>query len=324
MLYYFICAILMLAVMLVYFKLADRYNIIDKPNERSSHSSITIRGGGIIFPVAALLWFFVYGFQQPYMIAGLLAMSVVSFLDDVLTLSSKIRILVHLVAVSLLFCQLQLFGLHWYIVLVAYIFTIGWINAFNFMDGINGITVLYAMVALITFAFLNLRLPFTSSELLILLILAGIIFGWFNMRTRARCFAGDVGSVSLAFLLAWFMLSLIMHTGRPEYILFFSLYAIDSVFTIIHRLMKRENIFQAHRTHLYQYLSNEMGWPHVWVSVLYALVQLSINALVIILVKMGIMNLWLAFALLAGLSAVYLVFRVVVLDRIQRFRDLRD
>lgn len=307
---YIIALVLLLVSILTYFRLADHYNIIDKPNQRSSHTYITVRGGGIVFPVAVILWFLFFGFENVYMVAGLMAMAVISFIDDVKTLSGKVRIAIHLLSVSLLFYQLALFGLPWWLVLVAYVLTIGWINAFNFMDGINGITVLYALVSLFTFGWLNYTLQFTSDSLIILLILSGLIFAWFNLRRRARCFAGDVGSVSMAFVLAWLMLSLMLHTGRVEYILFFALYGIDSVVTIIFRILKRENIFTAHRSHLYQLLANELKWPHVHVSAVYAAVQVAINTLTIIFIKE--LSPLLTVIVLLLLASVYLAIRYKV------------
>ena len=307
---YIIALVLLLVSILTYFRLADHYNIIDKPNQRSSHTYITVRGGGIVFPVAVILWFLFFGFENVYMVAGLMAMAVISFIDDVKTLSGKVRIAIHLLSVSLLFYQLALFGLPWWLVLVAYVLTIGWINAFNFMDGINGITVLYALVALFTFSWLNYTLQFTYDSLIILIILSGLLIAWFNLRRRARCFAGDVGSVSMAFVLAWLMLSLMLHTGRVEYILFFALYGIDSVVTIIFRILKRENIFTAHRSHLYQLLANELKWPHVHVSAVYAAVQVAINTLTIIFIKE--LSPLLTVIVLLLLASVYLAIRYKV------------
>lgn len=316
MFFLLLLSVLLLLLLLIYFHIADSYNIIDKPNQRSSHSTITIRGGGIVFPLAVLLWFLFYGFGSPSAVLGLLAIASVSLVDDIRGLSWKVRIVVHLLAVSLLFYTLGVFGLSWWLIAVVYILTIGFINAFNFMDGINGITVLYALVSLLSFSWLNQSYGFVSPVLLHLLLVACSLFGWFNLRKRARCFAGDVGSVSLAFVLAWLMIRLIMHTGRPEYILFFSVYAIDSVFTIIHRLIKRENIFQAHRSHLYQYLSNELSWPHVQVSLIYALVQAVVNTTVIVLIHQQILTLWLGVGMIALQSAIYLIIRFAVLRRI--------
>ena len=307
---------ILIALMLAYFKLADHYNIVDKPNERSSHSYITIRGGGVLFTLAALLWFFIYGFYQIWIVGALLLVATVSFLDDILTLPSKIRILAHFAAVSVLFWQLQVFGLPWYVVILAYLFTIGWINAFNFMDGINGITAFYGLVTLASLSWVNQSIGFASRELINILILSVVIFTFFNARKKAKTFAGDVGSVSLAFILAWFMISLILTSGRWEYILFFTVYGIDSVFSILFRLSRHENIFEAHRTHLYQYLSNELDWPHVLVAAIYAVLQLVINVITINMIVSG--KVWFLFVivfLLAGIM--YLVVRFKVTKAIQ-------
>jgi UDP-N-acetylmuramyl pentapeptide phosphotransferase/UDP-N-acetylglucosamine-1-phosphate transferase len=320
MLLYTISFIILLLSLLVYFKLADKYNIIDKPNERSSHSYITIRGGGIIFTLAAILWFVLYGFNEPYIIGSLVAIALISFLDDVMVLSNKIRISIHFLAVSVLFWQLQVFELPWYVVAITYIFTIGWINAFNFMDGINGITSFYALTTLGSLLWISHTADFlqiaNGNHLLVLLIISLIVFSFFNARKRAKTFAGDIGSVGMAFLLAWFIIKLILETGRIEYILFVIVYGIDSVITIIYRLKRKENIFQAHRTHLYQYLSNELQLPHVLVSVFYASTQLIINIITIVLIDTGIMTIPAFASFLVILSTIYLLIRFYVIKRI--------
>jgi UDP-GlcNAc:undecaprenyl-phosphate/decaprenyl-phosphate GlcNAc-1-phosphate transferase len=317
---YIISFTILLISILAYFKIADRFNIIDKPNQRSSHSYVTIRGGGLIFSLAAILWFLIYEFAQPYIIISLISIALISFLDDLMPLSSMIRISVHLFAVSILFWQLQLFELPWYIIALAYLLIIGWINAFNFMDGINGITAIYSLVALSTFLWLVqnstfLPIPYIE-KLLVLLIGSVLIFSFFNVRKKAKCFAGDIGSVGMAFLLAWFLLYLILQTGRIEYILFVVVYGIDSVITIVYRLKRRENIFQAHRSHLYQYLSNELKVPHTIVSILYGITQLLINILAIYLIDKGAMSIALFIGLLFILSAKYLLIRYYVVKRI--------
>ena len=318
MLLYLITFIAQIFLLLGYFKFANQYNIIDKPNGRSSHSYTTIRGGGIVFPAAAILWFLMYGFSQPWLILALLLMAAISFLDDVITLTSKIRIFVHFMAVTILFWQLNVFELPWYCFAFAYLFTIGWINAFNFMDGINGITAFYGLVALGTFAWLNQSLEFVSQQLIIVLVLSVLIFSYFNARKRAKTFAGDVGSVSMAFLLAWFMISLMVKTGRVEYILFFALYGLDSVVTIIFRLRRHENIFKAHRSHLFQYLSNELKLPHVMVSSIYALVQCGINIITIVLISENRMTNSAFVLFLSVLCIAYLIIRNVIFKAIQQ------
>ncbi|MGY0038958.1 UDP-GlcNAc--UDP-phosphate GlcNAc-1-phosphate transferase [Pedobacter sp. NJ-S-72] len=245
---------------LLYFKIADHFNIIDKPNSRSSHTALTIRGGGIIFGISAILFFCLYQFQYPYFIAGLFFISLISFLDDILTLNNKIRLTVHLVSVGLMFCQLGLFGLPWYWLIMAAVFVIGTINAYNFMDGINGITGAYSLVALFTFYCINeYVVPFTSKELLLTISLSLLVFNYFNFRKKAKCFAGDVGSVSIAFIILFLLLQLIIKTENFNYLLLLMIYGLDAVTTIIFRLIRRENIFEAHRAHFYQYWTNERG-----------------------------------------------------------------
>lgn len=319
---YLLAFVLLLAFFVLYFRMAKYFKIVDKPNERSSHTKLTIRGGGIIFTIAAIVWFFLFGFQETWIIIGLILIALISFLDDIMAIPNKIRISIHILAVSLLFWSLQVFGYPWCVLLIAYILTIGWINTFNFMDGINGITAFYSLSALFSFYWLSKSISFIDTNLLVLLGFSILIFSRFNIRKRASVFAGDVGSVSMAFLLAWFMISLMSTTGQIGYILFFAVYAVDSVFTILFRLFKRENIFKAHRTHLYQFLCNELKWSHVKVAVLYAIIQLGINAVAIYLINNGIMNFGLLVFIFGLLSVGYLFIRFRVLKKVEQLSSL--
>jgi UDP-GlcNAc:undecaprenyl-phosphate/decaprenyl-phosphate GlcNAc-1-phosphate transferase len=268
-------------LILFYFRLAIQFQIVDKPNQRSSHSRITIRGGGIIFPIALLLQALFSHFQYPLFTSGLLLISLVSFYDDLRPLSNKIRLLIHLVAVSLLFLQTDLLDYPIWIIILIYILVIGTINAYNFMDGINGITGAYSLITILSLYFINdIHNSFVQSEWLIITALTLIVFNFFNFRKNAKCFAGDVGSVSIAFIIIFFLLLLILRTEDLKYIGFLLVYGIDSISTILFRLIRRENIFEAHRSHFYQYLANVKGWQHLWISTLYMLVQLVVNLLI--------------------------------------------
>ncbi len=269
---------LLIGIELFYFKIADKYNIIDKPNSRSSHTSITLRGGGIIFPIALVIALGLGYASWPLTIAVVLV-ATVSFIDDIKPLSQLPRFASHIVAVGLVFYDLQLFLETLWLLPILFILLIGWVNAFNFMDGINGITVLYALAAIVSFSFLTINEA--SLPLLITMGLSCVVFGLFNVRKKAKTFAGDVGSISMALFLGYFMIKTIFETGQFGYILFFSVYGIDAIITIIVRLKNKENIFQPHRSHLYQYLANEMGYSHILVSFIYAGIQLLINGLVI-------------------------------------------
>lgn len=274
--------ILLFVFELLYFKIADRYNIIDHPNHRSSHTKITIRGGGVIFSIALLSVFLSYGFQYPYFIAGLLLISCVSFIDDIKTISNRNRIICHFIAVSLLFYQLNMYSLPFYWILLGLIFVIGTINAINFMDGINGITGGYGLVVLSTLCYIDRYIiDFTSDVYLIVAIISVLVFSFFNFRRKAKCFAGDVGSVSLAFIILFFLLQLVIKTNNIDYILFLLLYGLDAVTTIFFRILRKENVFEAHRTHFYQFLANERKISHIIVSILYMFVQVIINILII-------------------------------------------
>ncbi|MGK6352547.1 MraY family glycosyltransferase [Parapedobacter sp. DT-150] len=279
---YALIAALLFAAMLLYFRIADRYNIIDKPNERSSHTQLTIRGGGVIFYVGALAWFIWSGAAYPYFFTGLTLIMIISFLDDVLTLSNRLRISVHLISVLLLFAEVQLFEFPWYILPIALVLIIGLINAYNFMDGINGITAMYSFAVLLLLWLANRDIAFIDERLLYCTAIANGVFAFFNFRKRAKCFAGDVGSVGMSFMLIFATLSLILATGNPIYILFFAVYGVDSVLTIIYRLLRRENIFKAHRTHLYQYLANEARGNRLVISACYGAVQVGVGWITLI------------------------------------------
>ncbi len=275
---YILYFILLLALELAYFKLADKFNIIDKPNERSSHTTITLRGGGVIFYLGILLYFIVSGFQYPWFVLGLTLISAISFADDIKPQSSKIRLIIHFSAMVLMFYQWQLFNLPWYFTLIALIICTGIINAYNFMDGINGITATYSLVIALTLLYVNTyHISFVDSQMIYILILSLLVFLFFNFRKKAKCFAGDIGAVSIAFILLFLLGMLMLQTNNFSYIIFLIVYGVDTVLTIIHRIILKENIFEAHRKHAYQILSNELKLPHLLVSFFYAVLQLIIN-----------------------------------------------
>ncbi len=307
---YLLVAILLSISILLYFKIADHFNIIDKPNERSSHTQITLRGGGIIFYIGILAFFIVSGFQYPYFFIGLTLITLISFLDDVLTLSNKLRIFVQFVSMFLMFYEVQLFGFPVWIIAVALIFCTGIINAYNFMDGINGITVSNSLAVLILLAIVNHNLSFVNPEVIYYSIIASVVFGFFNFRQNAKCFAGDVGSVSMAYIILFLLALLIIKTGNIIYILFLLVYGVDSVLTIVRRLLKKENIFQAHRTHLYQYLVNENKTNKLLVSALYGLIQLITGLLIIYATGFSInIQIWISAAVVVVAGAVYLLLK---------------
>src|SRR5690606_3159136 len=278
---YVVLFILLFVLELLYFKVADKYNIIDKPNLRSSHTSITLRGGGIIFYFGAIAYFIYSGYQYPWFFLGLTLMTLISFLDDILTLSNKVRLLIHFGSVLLMAYQLDVFSLSWYYLLITFVVVVGVINAYNFMDGINGITACYSISVAILLMLVNSKIYFIDQRLLSYSLIAILVFGFFNFRSKAKTFAGDVGAVAIAFILLFALGALIIKTGNLIYILFLTVYGIDAVWTIIRRISLKENIFEAHRSHLYQYLGNEAGINKLLISFLYGFTQFIIGMSVI-------------------------------------------
>jgi len=299
--------------MLLYFPIADHYNITDHPNERSSHSVVTIRGGGVIFLFAALAAVIMH--QEYWLpVLVLFVIGVISFMDDLVTLSSKVRLMAHLAAVTLFFIHLNVFSLPVYEWLLLYFVIIGTINAYNFMDGINGITGAYSLVVLAGLQYVNLKqITFVQADMIWLPMIACGVFLYFNFRKKARCFAGDVGSITIAFWIVMLLLQLILTTHNWSYILFLAVYGTDSVLTIIHRIWLRQNVLKPHRLHLYQQMVNERGFSHLWVAFGYTLLQSLIILLIVNNILYTTVNL-LTF-ILVPLTLVYILSKIILMKR---------
>ncbi len=303
---YIIAGLLLLVLELLYFRVADRFGIVDRPNERSSHTVLTRRGGGVIFPVGMLLFFLLSGFCYPWFFLGLMLVAVVEFADDIRSVPNSVRLVVQFAGMGLMFLQLGLFaGLPWWYILVALVLCVGVVNVYNFMDGINGITGGYSLSVLLPLLWLNSRLDFIDMRLLGITVAAALVFCVFNFRKRALCFAGDVGSVSMAFIIVFAVGSLVLKTGDLSWLVLLVVYGVDAVLTICHRVMLHENLGVAHRKHAYQLMANELKLPHVLVSSMYALLQLAISAGAIFLP----LNRWIYLAaVLVVLAVAYMIF----------------
>lgn len=272
--YYLIILVLLFLAELFYFRVADRCNIIDKPNERSSHTKVTLRGGGIIFYFGALAYFLTSDFEYPWFLLALTLVTFISFVDDIKSTGQMTRLLFHFSAMAMMFYQWGLFSLSWWWIVIALIVCTGIINAYNFMDGINGITGGYSLVILVSLAYVNAEvISFTEQSFIYTMICSVLVFDFFNFRKRAKCFAGDVGSVSIAFVVLFLIGSLILQTKDFSWLVLLVVYGVDSVLTIVHRLLLHENIGLPHRKHLYQIMANELKIPHVAVALTYMSVQ---------------------------------------------------
>lgn len=275
---YLIIFLVLLALELGYFKLADHFNIIDKPNERSSHTKVVLRGGGVIFTIALWVWSVVYGFQYPWMLAGVTLAAGVSFVDDIHSLPVLPRLIIQILAVAVMLVDVG-FALPggWLLAPFAWLVCVSVLNFYNFMDGINGITGGYSVAVLLPLLYLNPTMHFVSDGFLEISLIAVLIFCFFNFRKKAKCFAGDVGAVGIALILLFAIWRLIVTTEDITYLMFLAVYAADAMLTIAHRLMLHENLGKAHRKHVFQIMANELKIPHVVVSIVYMIVQLAIS-----------------------------------------------
>ena len=285
---YVIVLVLLVLAELFYFKVADKFNIIDKPNERSSHSSIVLRGGGVIFSLSMIVWAVLMAMQGngqvvisylPFLV-GLLLVAGVSFWDDVKSLPDSVRLVVQFVSMGLMFWSMGI--LHWnmwWVVLIALIVCVGATNVINFMDGINGITAGYSLAVLLPLVLLNQQLDFMEPSFLVVAILGVLVFCLFNFRPKgkAKCFAGDVGSIGIAFIMLFAIGKLVVMTGDVTYLIFLLVYGVDGCLTICHRILLHENLGGAHRKHAYQLMANELKIGHVKVSLLYMALQLVVS-----------------------------------------------
>ena len=277
---YIIIFVLLLIAELIYFRIADKCNIIDKPNERSSHSSVVLRGGGIIFLIGAWVWSGFFGFLYPWFLAGLTLIAGVSFVDDIRSLPDSVRLVAQFASAALAFYQLDI--LHWsmwWVVVLALIVYVGATNVINFMDGINGITAGYSLAVLVPLALVNMNEEYMEQSLVVSTILASLVFCIFNFRPKgkAKCFAGDVGSIGIAFIMLFLLGNVIIKTQDVTWLIFLLVYGVDGCLTIVHRIMLHENLGEAHRKHAYQLMANELKIGHVKVSSLYMAMQLVIS-----------------------------------------------
>lgn len=317
---YLIVAIALFLLMLAYFEVAKAFDIVDKPNHRSSHSGIVIRGGGVVFVFAVWIsmnylesipWYFLLGFT---------IVAVISFIDDRINLGTKTRMFAQFLASFLLLYQLEFLGLPIWSMPIIAVFCVATLNAYNFMDGINGINGLYSLSIFLSLLWANVFIHFMDNVFLFFMIISVVVFGFFNFRKKALCFSGDVGSVSIAFAILFMVLSLIVKTGDLSFILLLLLYGLDAFWTVVQRVIRGEKITEAHRLHLYQILSNEWKMPHLLVSLMYFLVQLIISYVIIDNYNEQFMSpLLLSAALIVGVSLAYILLKIQLMKVLKRY-----
>lgn len=281
---YSIITIILVLLEIIYIPIAKRYNIGSLVTPRSSHNKFITTGAGFIFYISAILYYLIFNpkLSESFsiMLIGATVLAIISFYDDIKELAPWLRLIIQIAVVAITFNQILIDG-YYEIYLLILICGVGFINAYNFMDGINGILVGYSIVILSTLLYCFYYITDMPEngviQFIITLIISTIILGILNFRTNAKCFSGDVGAIVMGFFILYLMIELILKTSEASVVIFLIVYAIDSVFTIFQRLFAGENIFLPHRLHLYQILVNQWGIKHYKVSLIYAFIQLAIN-----------------------------------------------
>jgi UDP-N-acetylmuramyl pentapeptide phosphotransferase/UDP-N-acetylglucosamine-1-phosphate transferase len=266
-----------------------RFNIIDRPNSRSSHSIPTVRGGGLAI-LGAFLAIIIANSQHTrnvtLLISATMLVGGVSFWDDLRSISPSIRLFVQTIAAALAIYGIRLgHSLGWPADIFANIFGFFWIvgytNAFNFMDGINGLAGVQGITTGLGTALIGIRAGATVVEpaVVVAFALAGASAGFLPHNfPRARMFLGDVGSASMGFLLSVAALWIALDHGAWLLValgLIHANFILDTSITLVRRVLRSERCFEAHREHFYQRLVRS-GKSHSFTTALNAFLQVLV------------------------------------------------
>lgn len=293
--FYSCMAVFLLLFETIYVHMARRMHINDRPTLRSSHSKEIPTGGGVIIYLCVLVFISWHTYMANItwwtLLGSCTVLAIVSFIDDVRPLPAESRLMIQAVVISFVFRHL----IHedtFNIFLIILLLGTGLVNAYNFMDGINGMLVCYSTVILGTLLYYIGSLHLSPSTyyspqmfegLVLSLLIATIILMPFNLRRNALVFSGDVGSITMGFCIMFVMACTIVTTGDASVIVFLAVYAVDTVYTILQRLFEGDNITTPHRKHLYQVLVHRYHKSHLMVSACYALLQLAVNVVYFII-----------------------------------------
>lgn len=322
MINFILVPVILILASYIYLKIAVKFKIIDKPNQRSSHTKITVRGGGIIFTIAIFLFFIFNDYQYPYFVLGIMLISIISFLDDIYTLSSKIRFPFQLLAVFLIVFQLEIPISPIYLSISFLIYGVGIANMFNFMDGVNGITGLYSLSVLLGMYMININENIVDNNLIIYAAISLLIFGFYNFRKKALFFAGDIGSIVVGMLIFFIGLFYTVALNSTIMLSLIIVYGADAGCTLLYRkIFTKESVFDPHRHHIYQKLVDVYGISHMKVSLIYALIQLAVNFIILKIYKNSFSNQIIIFSILVLL---FIFCYLILFKTIENKRKIID
>jgi UDP-N-acetylmuramyl pentapeptide phosphotransferase/UDP-N-acetylglucosamine-1-phosphate transferase len=311
-----------------------RYALLDRPNARSLHAGATPRAGGLAILTGLAMGTFIAGSTQAlpgasWAIAALLLVAAISFADDIWSLPALLRFLVHLTAALILVLGgaytlpslhvvpgLELHASLWLLVTFSVLLTVWFTNLYNFMDGMDGLAGGMAVIGFGTFALLGWLAHAPAYACAASLIMAAVLgFLPFNFAP-ARLFMGDVGSGSLGFLAALFLLWAERARLFPLWLglMVFSPFLVDATWTVVRRALHGQKPWEAHREHFYQRLAG-VGWSHRRTTLLGYILMLKCSlfaVLAICFTASGVQGLLLGWLALTYLS---LIAYVNVIER---------
>lgn len=307
---FFILALVIIACIHLYIRVARQFSWKVLSQTRDHSGKRVVSGAGFIFPLSIFLIFLISETVVfEFWMIGLLCLSFLSWLDDFNNLPAISRLVIHVFCIASWFLEAPGFEASWFWMAIVLFLGTGWINAFNFLDGINGMLVLTSLISLGTFYFVG---ETTSLSILIISqMITVLILAFFNLRKKAIAFAGDVGSITMGFFLGYLMWHLIRTTGNWEYILFFIIFLIDAGMTMLIRLIKKENIFKPHEQHLYQIIGKCHPGSVLMISSMYALSQLIINIILIALMKLEMISLPVILSIIFVNLLIYSALRII-------------
>jgi len=291
------------------------YSIFDKPNERSSHTKPIPRGGGLAVILVSLgAWGFSLSeifIVHLILFITTLSLGIISWIDDIRNLPASVRLISQFLAVGLVFLLMPTSSLYfhgflpyWLDTFIAVFVWVWFINLFNFMDGIDGISAIEASsIGLGIFILMTLGAIGLTHGLLGLVIGASSIgFIWWNWQP-ARVFLGDVGSVPLGFLLGWLLLQILSTPHWPIAVILPLYYIADASITLGRRIWRSERVWRAHREHFYQQ-ATARGLSHARVSLLICGTNTLLIGLSIFSMVQPLSALVCAFILVGGLLVI--------------------
>jgi UDP-N-acetylmuramyl pentapeptide phosphotransferase/UDP-N-acetylglucosamine-1-phosphate transferase len=290
---------------------ALKRHVMDVPNDRSNHKEPVPRGGGVAMIAAALIGLVECGLPQGVFAATVL-LAAVSFMDDLRGLPVSARLLAQLAAVALAISTLpeRIFPdsvpllLEWATIAFLWVW---FINLTNFMDGIDGISAMQAIMVSAGIALIHWLRPWLPSSLATEAgVIAASCYGFYLFnRSPAKVFMGDVGSIPLGFLIGYLLLTLAAYGYPLPALILPAYYVTDATLTLCKRLLRREKVWQAHSGHAYQQAVRG-GLTHAqvvaWISWL--------NAVLIVLAMLGALSMMAGIATaIAGYGLTYALIR---------------